>query len=323
MCINFDDLRIDDAKASLYGERPRNDARVHAHREMSEDTAAEAAAERAVANAMELSGCSYSPIPPELMPREERRLSKPNAFLVALAGFFGRMFCCEQVDEVLSKSLPRIDSFLAAGHLLPPQAPQNETFAALVRCLDAGPDDLYLRRMVTAFEQMIYALETLGGWTYLAKREVRANLAKLEQSQAVQRERAPRLRSALRYEKDSGMHKKGALADPSAALALTWLHRFLMMWCDLWIEPRPPTFREALMRAYGTHIQPHHSWILRRTFSIAVSVVPSWATARERLNEFDERGEAGMLKNVAMLRLVLSRIDAALTEEGLSDQCVA
>ena len=77
------------------------------------------------------------------------------------------------------------------------------------------------------------------------------------------------------------------------------------------------------MRAYGTHIQPHHSWILRRTFSIAVSVVPSWATARERLNEFDERGEAGMLKNVAMLRLVLSRIDAALTEEGLSDQCVA
>ena len=166
---------------------------------MSEDTAAEAAAERAVANAMELSGCSYSPIPPELMPREERRLSKPNAFLVALAGFFGRMFCCEQVDEVLSKSLPRIDSFLAAGHLLPPQAPQNETFAALVRCLDAGPDDLY-SAYGDCVEQMIYALETLG--VDVPGKEVRANLAKLEQSQAVQRERAPRLRSALRYEKD-------------------------------------------------------------------------------------------------------------------------
>ena len=116
------------------------------------------------------------------------------------------------------------------------------------------------------------------------------------------------------------MHQAGALADPSVALALTWLHRFLSMWCDLWIEPRPPTFREALMKAYNTHIRPHHSWLVRRTFSLAVSVVPSWAVARERLNEFDERGEAGMLANVAMLRVVLGRIDAALQAEGLSDR---
>lgn len=280
------------------------------------------AAEQTVAKALIASGCS--PSPPGGSDESIHALARqPQDFFTVIVRFLGRAFCCETVDEVLSKSLPslpRIDVLLAE-HFEPTQAtpPQSEVLLALKHCLEAGEGDLYLRGMATAFEQMLHALETLGGWTFLAKREVRANLAKLEQSAAMQAEPAPRLLEVLRAEKARHLHRPGALADPSAALALTWLHRFLSMWCDVWLEPRPPTFRDALMSAYGRHIKPYHSWLVKRTFSIAVAVVPSWAMARERLNEFDEGGEAGLLRNISALREVLGRIEAALEAEGLSD----
>lgn len=278
------------------------------------------AAEQTVAKALIASGWSPSP-PPST--DESGTLTRQHDFFAVIARFLGRTFCCETVDEVLSRSLPslpRIDVLLAE-HFEPPTviSPQREVLIALEECMEAGEGDLDLRRMVTAFEQMLHALETLGAWTFLAKREVRANLAKLEQSAAVQAERIPQLLNVLRAEKALRLHKPGALADPSAALALTWLLRFLSMWCDVWLEPRPPTFREALMLAYGTHIKPYHSWLVKRTFSIAVAVVPSWAAARERLNEFDAGGEAGLLQNIAALRRVLGRIETALEAEGLSD----
>ena len=186
-----------------------------------------------------------------------------------------------------------------------PKAPQSEALAALQRSLDAGEHDIFLRRFVAGVEQTIFALEALGHWTFIASRELRSNLAKLEDSEIVKAERAPRLLRTLRKEK--------AMGRSSVASALLWLSRFLGLWIDAWREPRPATFREALAEAYGIRLAPHHRWWQKQAFKLAVTAAPSWSLARERLDAFDEAGEAGLLANVVVLRKVVERVEAALT----------
>ena len=59
--------------------------------------------------------------------------------------------------------------------------------------------------------------------------------------------------------------------------------------------------------------------LLQRTFLLAVAVVPSWSEARDALAAFDADGEAGMLRNIAALAPLLSRLQDALRREGLWD----
>ena len=203
-----------------------------------------------------------------------------------------------------------------------PKRPQHEVLRSLRAALVDEGTDVLLRQFVDSAEQLLFALEMLGMWTRIAVREVRANLLMLTQSIAMSAAGdGARLTEVLAAEVASGIHSGGGqLANASAALALNWLARFLGMWIGLWREPRLPTFKANVMRSYGTNIQPYHSWLLQKTFSIATAgLVPSWSEARALLAAFDPEGEAGMLRNVAALAPIVDRISATLHEMQLWD----
>jgi len=203
-----------------------------------------------------------------------------------------------------------------------PGTTQEGVQPALVGCL-RDRSDVDLEAMAVGVRPMIEVLTVLGGWTIIAVREMNANLAKLEASKAVAgipEGKARLLSSVLSAEAEAGLHAPGGLIEEmSAASALLWLSRFLRLWTRMWREPRPPTFAQALMAAYESSISPYHNWVLQRTFGIATAVVPSWSEAHDRLEEFDVRGEEGLLQNVAALEPVLDRIEGALRDWDMYD----
>lgn len=203
--------------------------------------------------------------------------------------------------------------------------PQREALNFLQQALREG-QDLDLKLMMRATEQMMYALEVLGAWTFIAVRELEGNMAQLRVSDSFNAAgAAPKLLEVLADEgsRDDFHVNVGpgvVLAEPSAATSLMWLYRFLALWFELWREPRPATFSDALMKAYKKTLEPYHGWLVQKTFGLAVAVVPTWAEAREALAAFDPEGEAGMLRNVAALGPLLLRVEDALHREGLWDR---
>lgn len=172
---------------------------------------------------------------------------------------------------------------------------------------------------------MILALEALGPWTFIAVREMHSNLGKIESSAAVAGMNAagePRLLlPMLDKEKSTGVHLPGGLvAVESAAEGCLWLYRFLKLWREMWAEPRPPTFKEAIDLAYQKSICAYHSWLVQNTFNVAISAVPSWIEARDALDNLDAAGEEGLLLSISALDPVLARFEAALKERDLWDQ---
>jgi hypothetical protein len=185
-----------------------------------------------------------------------------------------------------------------------------------------GEDDLELDAMADGIRPMIRALETLGSWTFVAVSEMNSNLSKLAESAAVQRlaaDGAPRhLLAVLDAEAAARLHPRGGPLKPhSAAEGLLWLTRFLVLWRELWREPRPPTFKAALDRAYELSIKPYHSWVLQRTFAMSTASVGDWPHVLAQLDAFDVAGEAGLLPAVEALDPVLGRIEQAMRARGM------
>ena len=111
-------------------------------------------------------------------------------------------------------------------------------------------------------------------------------------------------------------------------MGLLWLSRFLHLWCDLWPEPRPPTFKRALDASYSKHVEPYHSWLLQRTMFLATNVVPEWegggamggAGVRELLGALDAYGEDGVVRTVRAMEPCVMRIQKQLKARGLWDE---
>lgn len=245
---------------------------------------------------------------------------------------FSHAVCCAlcsldgDVSEPATQN--RLRSFSTGRLPLPAPKEQAEGVLELLRRAPTGESDLKLSDFVEAAEQLVHPLELLGPWTVIAAREVRSNCSLLRQAlHQVEDSAGTGLRAVLEAEKEMNMHKqRGAavlLNSQSVAFALTWLHRFLGIWADLWRVPRPPTFRDGLMRAYKEHVEPYHSWLLRRAFAVATAVVPSWEEARELLKEYDAKGEAVVLQQVAALAPLLACIRASLLELQLLDTRMA
>ena len=197
---------------------------------------------------------------------------------------------------------------------------QRSVQPALVSCI-RGRDDVEMLTFMHGVRPMLLALEVLGAWTYIAVREIKSNLSKIEETVAKGKLADEWLLSAmLDNEISSGVHGAGGLvASGSAAEGVLWLYRFLRLWSELWREPRPSTFKQALDAAYKASVGPFHGWMLQRTFSIAISVVPTWAEAHDRLEAFDIDGEAGLMRSIAALDPVLDRMEAALRSRDLWD----
>ena len=82
------------------------------------------------------------------------------------------------------------------------------------------------------------------------------------------------------------IHKPGAaLKDPSAAIALVWTRRSLAFQTALLegiTRERAPSLSDVATVAYRAHLEPHHNWILKSTFKMALSAMP-------KLDEFYSR----------------------------------
>ena len=87
----------------------------------------------------------------------------------------------------------------------------------------------------------------------------------------------------------------------------------------VWRANRPPTFKEAIEAGYAEVIRPQHSWVVRQTFSLAISVVPTWEEAGRRLAKFDADGEAGVVLGAAALDIACERVAAALRRRDMWD----
>lgn len=153
---------------------------------------------------------------------------------------------------------------------------QHDVLPSLTGCL-IGEADIDLELMAKGVRPMILALEALGPWTFIAVREMHSNLGKIESSAAVAGMNAagePRLLlPMLDKEKSTGVHLPGGLvAVESAAEGCLWLYRFLKLWREMWAEPRPPTFKEAIDLAYQKSICAYHSWLVQVRLSSSASL---------------------------------------------------
>jgi len=97
----------------------------------------------------------------------------------------------------------------------------------------------------------------------------------------------------LSHEVASGCHKpaekSAVLADPSAAIGLTWLSRSLRFIC-MWMEgvcaggapvdaaAATKRYREAMSAAYEASLAPYHGWLNRNIFNGCAKHAPGYAS---------------------------------------------
>lgn len=105
----------------------------------------------------------------------------------------------------------------------------------------------------------------------------------------------------LESEVQAGMHRPGGrgeprvLKDPSAAIALVWVRRSLAFQTSLLgtlAEDRASTLAAVAGEAYKSHLERYHTWILKSTFRMGLSAMPSRAEFLHRLTAGGLRGEA-------------------------------
>ena len=244
---------------------------------------------------------------------------------------FSRVFWCalcslgDACDERTQELSDRLTQAAGPQKQRAPQIPAHEVVAKLEAALIENGSDVDLVEFAAAVEQQLYPLEALGAWTAIAAREVKSNLHMVMQSDAVRKAgEAPRLREVLEAERMAGLHRvkpngTTICANGSAALALVWLSRFLLLWVDCLSEPRAPTYKENVMRAYTAHISPYHTWLLKKAFKVATALVPSWGEAYDLMSECDAEGEAGVLREIAALSPILAVIESTLKEFQMWD----
>lgn len=204
-----------------------------------------------------------------------------------------------------------------------------------------GEDDVRIAPLMLAIKRCyLLSLEALGGWTYIAAREIKANLLKIEFSasfralsaaspteSSADADRSVTLLQLLEWEQAANLHAavgpNVALMDESAAMGLTWLLRFLMLWVEMWTdERRAHPFAESLDLSYKQSCGPYHGWVVQKAMAVACTIVPTWEEVRTLLANVDVDGQDGVLRCVDALRPVLARIEAALRGRGLWDSHV-
>jgi hypothetical protein len=234
-----------------------------------------------------------------------------------------------------SSSIARAGS-LTAG----PPLTQAQALATMQKVLLDDGDVRVAPLLVAVKRCYLVSLEALGGWTYIAAREIKTNLEKVEKCAAfLALSAAPngvegsgasdvRMLALFEHEASMGIHQQVrtrdggrtiSLADSSAAMAMLWLLRFLSLWTDVWAEPRAKTFASGLDASYTKHCAPYHGWVTQRAFALACSIVPTWESSAATFSELDPDGEVGVMRNVAVLQPVLACIDAALKARGWVD----
>jgi len=138
------------------------------------------------------------------------------------------------------------------------------------------------------------------------------------------------VRAVLEAERAAGIHSPGRLADPSAAVALLWMHRslaFQSSMLDGLVSSRSGKVTDLARSAYGAHLEPYHSWLLKNTFRMALSSLPTredfYVRLAPKMRMQDER-EQICLQEIRDFAQVTGKVVDALRglyeELGLSDE---
>ena len=125
------------------------------------------------------------------------------------------------------------------------------------------------------------------------------------------------------------MHAPGKLADPSAAVALLWMHRSLAFQHAMLVglcSKREIKFSELAREAYTKHLEANHSWLLKNTFKMSLNSMPTrdefFVRLAPRMRMADER-EQICLQEIRDFSLaagpVVQAIGSIFEELGLSD----
>jgi hypothetical protein len=139
----------------------------------------------------------------------------------------------------------------------------------------------------------------------------------------------PTLRAVLSAERAQGMHAPGRLADPSAAVALLWMHRSLSFqhaMLDGLCSRRDTKLADVAREAYTQHLEANHSWLLKNTFKMSLSSLPTrdelYSRLAPRTRRADEREQICM-QEIREFSLaagpVVQAIRSIFEELGLSD----
>ena len=191
-----------------------------------------------------------------------------------------------------------------------------------------GEDDVDVHALVEAGRAFVAMLEGVGGFAALSVQEASNNLSKITAGMAAVGARGGSMLSILRAEVQSGIHGAGGLLkDPSAAMGVLWICRFLTFWeevCLMRAQPPPPdgevvSLRMTIDGAYKHTLLPYHGWVTEKAFEVAAAAAPDWADVRPHFAPSDAffAEDAGAF--VRASQRLLPRIMAALTRLDLVD----
>lgn len=195
--------------------------------------------------------------------------------------------------------------------------------------------DVLIEPFIEAFSMMLRNLLTpvFGTTMVLAVKNDEGNIEKVRQAltkqSAANGGAPPTLRAVLSAERAQGMHTPGKLADPSAAVALLWMHRSLAFqhaMLDGLCCKRESKFSDLAREAYTKHLEANHSWLLKNTFKMSLNSMPTrdefFVRLAPRMHRADER-EQICLQEIRDFSLaagpVVQAIRSIYEELGLSD----
>ena len=153
-------------------------------------------------------------------------------------------------------------------------------------------DDVHPARFVEGAKKFTKLLEGLGPFVEAGKNvtKVDGSMEKLEEWDSMRR--------LLQLERDSGMHGKGSdLKDPSAAIGLVWICRFLALWneiCMVRIQPDPTdgtareTLKQTIEGAFKRNLLPYTGWVSQKSFEVGLTALPAWDDIRKKLAPPDD-----------------------------------
>ena len=193
-----------------------------------------------------------------------------------------------------------------------------------------GDDDVDVGALVEVVHAFVKMLEvgSLGAFGTLTRQEALSNLHKLTAGCTAAGATGGSLLGVLRAEKRNGIHGAGGvLKDPSAAMGVLWIARFLGFWEEIVLmraQPPPPdgslvTLRTTIEGAYQHTLLPYHGWMTEKAFQAAVMASPEWEAVRPDFAPTEELYREDVGTFVAASQPLLKRINAALTQLDLFD----
>ena len=236
--------------------------------------------------------------------------------------------------------LPTLD----ASHLPSPSganggSPSNGAAAAAdaaAASSHAGEVDLLVGPLLDAIQKSLGYSDVFGPLMVLAVKNDEGNLRKArkawekhtnEARDVQESKRVNTLRGLLETERQSGIHRPGAvLCDPSAAIALLWMRRtlqFLTRCLEGIYTDRP--MAEVGVEAYQLELEPFHGWLLKSTFAMALNGFPHRTEIFERLGSHlpeenrDRLLQVEVEQCIEMLKQVVDSMRSLFEELGLEN----